>query len=276
MAPTPPITIDLPATRRRIIRLNRYVEKHLLQHNRFICPSCSACRGSKRPSDEFRTGTMGHVGKRFDLTMGGKPLRIVVVGQEAKDSKVSLDQRYQQVRNGSGRDRRYYADGEHPSRNPHMRGTTSALRLVFGTGLGSDYEGEFVHPVGGRPFHIFDGFALLNRPLCYAGPEKGVQARPTPTMFDNCSTHLDATLDILEPTILILQGKKVSAATDKILTKGRDHGDHLYEGFHGERRILVCHFSHPSAHGDQRWGDSLHAPYLKTVKQTLHQAVRRL
>jgi hypothetical protein len=276
MAMTAPITVDLPATRRRIARLNRYVEENLLRQNKFICSSCTACRRSKRPSDEFLAGTMGHVGRRFDLKTGAKPLRIVVVGQEAKDTKVSLAERYEQVRMGSGRDRRYKAQPEHKSRNPHMRGTTSALRVIFGTGPGADYEGEFVRPATGRPFHIFDGFALLNRLLCYAGPEKGVQARPTKTMFENCSTHLGAALDILEPTILILQGKAVSASTDRVLTKERTYSDHLYEGFRGEQRMLVCQFSHPSARGELRWGDDLNAPYLKVVKQTLTQALRRL
>lgn len=219
---------------------------------------------------------MGHVGHRYDLMMGDKPLRIVVVGQEAKDTKVTPARRSEQVRNGSGRDRRYYADSDHMSRNPHMRGTTSALRLIFGKGLGADYEGEFVQPVNGRLFHIFDGFALLNRLLCYAGPDIGVQARPTTTMFDNCSTHLGATLDILEPTIVILQGKAVSASASRVLKVRKCHGEHLYEAVRGDHRMLVCQFSHPSARGDLRWGDSLDAPYLGTVKATLAQAIRRL
>jgi len=276
MTTMPPITVDLPATRRRIAKLSRYVEANLLQDNRFICGTCTACRNSRRAGDVFRAGTMGHVGKRFDLRLGDKPLRVVVVGQEAKDTKVSLNKRYEQVRLGSGEQRRYHATPEHKSRNPHMRGTTSALRIIFGTGLGEDYGGEFVQPVNGRPFHIFDGFALLNRLLCYAGPEHGVQARPSKTMFDNCHTHLDATLGILEPTVLILQGKAVSASTDRVLRKGRPYGEHLYEGFHGERRMMVCQFSHPSARGDVRWGDDLNRPYLQVVKQTLAQALRRL
>ena len=51
-----------------------------------------------------------------------------------------------------------------------MRGTTSALRALFGNGLGTDRGGEYVEPVNGRRFHIFDGFALVNRLLCSASP----------------------------------------------------------------------------------------------------------
>jgi len=276
MSPTAPITVDLPATRRRIAKLSRYVDDNLLRDDKFICASRTGCRRSLKPGQVFRAGTMSHVGRRFDLRLGDKPLRIVVVGQEAKDTTVSLDERYDQVRVGSGDQRRYYAEPEHKSRNPHMRGTTSALRIIFGTGLGYDYAGEFVQSANGRPFHIFDGFALVNRLLCYAGPEKGVQARPTETMFTNCSRHLDATLDILEPTIVILQGKAVSLSTDKVLDRRRTYSDHLYEGFHRERRVMVCQFSHPSARGELRWGDDLHGPYLKVVQRTLTAALRRL
>lgn len=113
---------------------------------------------------------MSHVGRRYDLRLGEKPLRVVVVGQEAPGEKLSMEQRYRAVHDLSGLEKRYYKDAEHANRNPHMRGTTSALRVMFGKGLGHDGAGEWVHPENGRPFHIFDGFALVNRLLCFAGP----------------------------------------------------------------------------------------------------------
>jgi hypothetical protein len=85
-----------------------------------------------------------------------------------------------------------------------MRGTTSALRIIFGKGIGTRYEDEYVRPLNGRPFHIFDGFALVNRLLCSAGPRESSQGRPTPTMFERCLEHFCATMWILEPTIVIL------------------------------------------------------------------------
>ena len=94
---------------------------------------------------------MSHVGRRFDLVRGGKPLRVLVVGQESglpKDPrspwgrKVGMEARHQQIHEVTGLQKRYYAEPGHEGRNPHMRGTTSALRTVFGKGLGHDYEGE--------------------------------------------------------------------------------------------------------------------------------------
>ena len=170
---------------------------------------------------------------------------------------------------------RYYKEKGHEHRNPHMRGTTSALRVIFGKGLGADYEGEWVHPENGEPFHIFQGFALVNRLLCYAGPGKGSQARGTRRMVSNCGDHLTETLSILKPTILILQGDK-AATTWNILTPGRPYSDFVHEAFLGEHRMVVCEFSHPAARKELRWGANLDAPYLtEIVEPSLREAVRR-
>ena len=79
----PVVVVDLSATRNRIRRLRRYVDSNLLNQDGFICAAQEECRSSCRPGDAFREGTMSHVGHRFDLRLGGRPLRIVVVGQES-------------------------------------------------------------------------------------------------------------------------------------------------------------------------------------------------
>jgi hypothetical protein len=177
----------------------------------------------------------------------------------------------------SGLRRRYYADAGHAGRNPHMRGTTLALRIIFGLGLGLDHADEFIEPVNGRPFHLFDGFALVNRLLCSAGLPNSSQGRPTPAMFGNCAQHFQRTLAILEPTLVILQGSAVARRTSAILPAVREFGEHHYEADFSGKRIIVCAFSHPSARGNQRWGDSPQSPYVRHVLEpTLKDAVRRL
>ncbi len=281
---TPPvIRADLPRTRSRINHLQHYVADNLLT-DEFICSHHDTCVDSCRPGDVLRPGIMSHIGRHFDLFLDEKPLRIVVVGQESGFPKeaaewasgVTIAARYQQVHDDSGLKRHYYREGEHPGRNPHMRGTTSALRVLLGQGVGTDHGGEFIHPIKGKPFHIFDGFALVNRLLCSAGPVKSSQGRPTPTMFSNCSDHFSATLTILQPTIVILQGKAVETWTSTVLERGRIYDRFHYEAHLGSHRMIVCAFSHPSAHGDLRWGDKPTAPYLKTiVAPTLRKALRR-
>ena len=269
------IDVDLKATRSRLGKLRRYVDTHLLDQGEFICSMFDACGSSRHPGDDFREGTMSHVGKRFDLSLDGKPLRVVVVGQESgwpKDPqqqllarRVTLEDRYRQIHDGTGLKRRYYTEPGHPGRNPHMRGTTSALRVIFGKGLGTDFPGEFVEPAHGKPFHIFDAFALVNRLLCSAGPPQSSQGRPSSRMFKNCGSHFAATMSILEPTLVIVQGKAVARWVNPVLTPNKTHDEYLHEAQLGQRSVLVCTFSHPSAHGSIRWGDRLDAAYLSAV-----------
>jgi hypothetical protein len=172
------IVADLPSTRRRVAALERYVSEHLLDGDRFCCRHFNDCRMSCGPDGIFREGVMSHVGSRYDLRLDGRPLRIVVVGQESgwiKDTdsnqtgrRVTLAQCRADIAGGSGLNCRYYAQDGYPARNPHMRGTTSALRVVFGGAPGEDFGGEWVEPVNGHPFHLFDGFALVNLLLCSA------------------------------------------------------------------------------------------------------------
>ena len=158
-----------------------------------------------------------------------------------------------------------------------MRGTTSVLRIIFGKGLGVEHEDEFVEPVNRRPFHLFDGFALVNRLLCSASPRGSSEGHPTRTMFDSCLEHFTATMTILEPTIVIVQGKQIELKTREVFERRHSYSDHLHESYFDGNRVLLCTFSHPSAHGALRWGDSLAAPYLtEVVAPTLKRAVRLL
>lgn len=55
----------------------------------------------------------------------------------------------------------------------------------------------------------------------------------------------------------------------------RRRSQHLYESRIDGKPVLVCSFFHPAAHGHQRWGDRVDAPYLQnTVVPTLMAAVR--
>jgi hypothetical protein len=274
---------DTAATAQRIEALSHYTDEHVLGPGGFCCASFAACRDSTRADDRFFEGQLSHVGHHYDLHRDGRPLRVVVVGQEYgaprggnDPSCISMSERYRKVHNGSGLERRYYADGTHRARNPHMRGTTSALRVIFGQGLGSDWEGEFIES-GGDRFHLFDAFSLVNVLLCSNFRANKNTGASTKTMRRNCLRHFVATMQILAPTLMVLQGEGVQSWIAPVLGLMDERAPHLAEGQIAGNRVLVCRFSHPAARMSLSWGNRLDAPYLQeVVEPTLRLAVSLL
>ncbi|HEX9236314.1 MAG TPA: hypothetical protein VF972_08545 [Actinomycetota bacterium] len=270
---------DPARTVERMVELRRYMDANVLGPGGFCCASLATCRGSIRAQDRFYEGQLSHVGRHYDLALDGRPLRIVVVGQEDGGARtlISLDQRYEEIHDTSGMARRYYAEPSHPARNPHMRGTTSVLRVILGQGLGANWEEEFVQTLGGERFHVFDAFALVNALLCGAHPVGSAQGRSTKVMRRNCLRHFAATMQILEPTLMVLQGEGVQSWIGPVLGVMAERTENLGEAHVAGNRVLVCRFSHPSAHGVLRWGDRLDAPYLReVVEPTLRLAAESL
>ncbi len=241
----------------------------MLRDGHFICSSHDDCRGSHRGT--FYAGQLPHIGEHYDLTRNGVPFRIVVVGQEYGNGPehVDLVARRTMVVDGSGLKSRFRAAGDFPARNPHMKGCTSVLRLLFGKDPGSDREGEFV-PLDGVPVHLFDCFALVNFLLCSAIPldPRGVTpgakpGRSTRTMQHNCSRHFKATLELLEPTIIVLQGRGVLQWMKGVFDTLSDDVVQAVQVNGNPARVLA--FTHPSAYGTNNWGINDRTPYLRDV-----------
>lgn len=136
---------DPERTRERFRRLREYVRQNLLVDGQFICKHYRKCLASSPNRDAFYEGQMSHLGKHYDLTVDGQELRIVVVGQEygSRHRCVTLEERTAMGDRSKG----------FKGRNPHMRGTTSLLRLMLGRTAGS-----------ARPFGVvgkITGFEIL-------------------------------------------------------------------------------------------------------------------
>jgi hypothetical protein len=273
----PKVRSDVMATKARIARLRHYMRRNVLNGREFICSSWGECEGSIGVGCTFKEGQLSHVGKHYDLTMEGRSLRVVVVGQEVgatAEPRVTLAQRYRHIHRGSGLERRFDGDQDHTRRNPHMRGTTLALRTIFckpGTGHATEFlqmDGEWVH--------MFDCFALVNRLLCAAHTAGTSTGRSTGTMLSNCERHFAATLEILDPTIVVIQGKRVWEWSQRILVARNNLAPNLVECEVAGRRVLVATFTHPSAWGKDRW-DSPGSLYMtEVVGPTLDLAVASL
>jgi hypothetical protein len=153
-----------------------------------------------------------------------------------------------------------------------MKGTTSALRLLFELGLGSDYAGEFFKVDGdGEYIYIFDAFALVNFLLCSATSGATKIGTSTPVMRHNCGRQFEAALTILQPTILICQGACVANWLKTVfeVRNGRIEK--------GALNSEVLEFTHPSSQENaNNWGWNDHIPYLlSTVKPVLEATLRR-
>ena len=283
-------TSNPDSTARRWAEMERYLALNVLEpaEKRFICKFADQCKSSH--PGQFYEGQLHHLGWHYDLAVDGRPLRIVAVGQECGHNPihVTMEQRRNKILVGSGLHRRFYAEGRYRNRNPHMRGTTSVLRLLLGLGLGSDF-GDETPLVNGKHPHIFDAFALVNFLLCSAvkadAPEpteaddedrSAGEGMSTPEMQHNCSGHFRRCLEILQPTVIVVQGRGVrnwlSPALHLPATPGTTENPAIERLRIGGSEALLVAFSHPSAHGAFNWGTNDHTAYLMdTVKPKIEE-----
>ncbi len=254
------IGCDRQITEERRRALAHYLTANVLAAE-FICPQYRECRSSH--AEKFYEGQLHHVGRFYDLRFDGLPLRVVIVGQEYghAPSRVDSQARYDMILS-SGLDCRFKAESGYEARNPHMRGTTNVLRLLFGVPLGTDHDSEFMM-IDGERVQLFDGFALVNYLLCSAvANDDKARGMATPMMMKNCQAHFREAIRILEPSVIVVQGKTfwewVSGAFDSV----RQHADQVYRATLEPTQILVAVFTHPSSRFPHNWGANDRTPYL--------------
>ncbi len=268
------------ATEKRRESLKHYLDTDVL-NNRFVCKTRKDCKQSLKGKESFYVGHLPHIGRYYDLEENDNPLRIVVVGQEygGKKQKISLDAEYEGIMKCALHTRFRATDG-YPARNPHMRGTTSVLRLLFGKQLGTDHPSEFIDFNGIGSRHIFDAFCLVDYYLCSAlsGNSK-TQGRATRTMGYKCQRHFKRIIEKLEPTVIVVQGKGIWPWVQgcECFEDVKPIDRELYKAKIGKVRSLLLSFTHPCARGAYNWGTNAHTPYLiNTVKPAVKRARRYL
>lgn len=257
-------------TAERMAALCDYYARHVLREDAFICPHAQACRASCRST--FVEAQLNAPGACYDLIADGTPMRVVIVGQETGtlDAHVSMARRRERLHRAA-HEQRFRADGEHSARTQHIKGVTSALRLLFGKGLGEDYADEFVQFADGTRHHLFDCFALVNYLLCSAvSATRSKRGESTATMRRNCNEHFRATLEILSPTVLIAEGKSFWPNVRRTFDSVDQIDANLYRARLGGCTVLVASLTHPSAMHPHNWGSNAQMPYLlETVVPTL-------
>jgi hypothetical protein len=250
-------------------KLDEYLSKKVLNGDRFLCPHSQQCRESH--SGIFYEGQLHHVGRHYDISIDGKPFRIVVVGMAYghKPSHVSMKERYHMVAVETGLGKRFASDGVHGVRNPHKKGSTSLLRLLFGVGFGTDFDSEFITINRTERVHLFDAFAHINYLLCSAiGHDDLRTDKSTASMKNNCREHFQNCIRILEPSVVIVQGisfrKAVASSVDQL--SPCDEAGILFEAEIMNYPFMLAFFTHPAARSaTERWGTSTFTPYLQQV-----------
>jgi len=257
----------------RCLELDDYMAANVFEGENFICESYDECLKShekKTPDGEFYEGQLHSIGDHYDLTRNGRPFRIAVVGQEYgnRPSLVSREKRTQKVVHETGLRKRFKSDGVYEARNPHMQGTTSLLRILFGRKPGRDDDGERFS-IGGSQRHIFEMFALTNFLLCSAigdtkGKEGSKKGRSTKKMQTNCARHFRAVMRILEPTVIVALGVDVEKWIMPVLDEKEGLGDDVMRVQLGGWSCLLASFVHPSWQGLKggMWGQKEDHRYL--------------
>ena len=249
---------DPVATQQRYDSLAAYMREYVLSPSGFCCDNEDACRGSVGVADAFAAGQLSHVGHHYDLSVGDKPFRIMVLGMDTgrPDGGVTLDQRRQQI---------YDRIPESFSRrNPHMRGTTLALRALLGREDWDDAAQERVQ-LADESVHLLDAYAMANSRLCSAFKPGSTKSKGTPTMSANCLRHLRATLDILEPHVVVIQGTGVRTAIQPLVHQSERVGTNLESTELAGALVVVASFAHPSYPGPQFNWSWPSAPYFQSV-----------
>ncbi len=259
-------------TRERVRLLEEYVRSELLSvDGSFVCGSYALCRAS-RAGFPFHKGQMNHVGRHYDLEIDGRAMRIVVLGQEYGQARDCVDLAgrssmiAESARAGFG------------GRNPHMKGVTSTLRLLLGRELSEDEEGE-------RLFdgHVFDGCAQVNYLLCTAlekprsrDAHGGGRGHSSIEMQRNCAPHFLRTMEILQPTVIVVHGLGLRRWMANALPLPPDAKSAETVKIAG-RPVDLLTFTHPSAGGHSGWwGTTPRTRYLReTVAPAIKEYLRR-
>jgi uracil-DNA glycosylase len=137
-----------------------------------------------------------------------------------------------------------------------------------------DDIGERLLLDSGETIHLFEGFALVNYLLCSAVEEGSKKGRATKLMIVNCGRHFKKAIDILKPTLLILQGYGVHRwLAQAYHQRPWEKGDAAESLDLDGTKVLT--FYHPSYRGCP-WGRALQSKYLdETIIPTIRKARRK-
>ncbi|MEZ4672926.1 MAG: hypothetical protein R2932_01625 [Caldilineaceae bacterium] len=107
---------------------------------------------------------------------------------------------------------------------------------------------------------------MVNYLLCSAhSTKRSKRGESTATMRRNCNEHFRATLEILEPTVLIVEGKSIWPNVRWAFDTLTPVDEPLYRAEIAGRAFFALSFTHPSSMHPHNWGINAETPYLLKV-----------
>lgn len=269
---------DPVRTEERMRRYDEYMHANVLAAGgEFVCTSGSSCLRAARarnPQCSYYEGQLGYIGKHYDLSIDGTPFRVLFVGMElggAIDPPARIDR--------AARTRHH--DLAIPTgsltRNQHMSGVILGLRYALGLGTADSPAAELIHLEGGplEPVHVLDCYALMNARLCSATvTPRSRSSAGVSEMSCNCFAHLRAVVEILQPSLVVIQSRQVWRDLDS-LWPGTDVSEPNVElrKVRAPVETLVAKFSHPRAES-YPWQVPQDWYFQEVVRPTLFAAVQ--
>ncbi|MEZ4672927.1 MAG: hypothetical protein R2932_01630 [Caldilineaceae bacterium] len=125
------IEVNHTATAQRYAQLADYYHAHVLHSDDFCCRHCVACKASyTSEAGHYAAGQLNAPGTHYDLTVAGKPLRIVVVGQESGAGVAHLDMAARRAAIACRGRTTLCCRARTPSAHAAYEGRTNVLRLL--------------------------------------------------------------------------------------------------------------------------------------------------
>lgn len=147
----------------------------------------------------------------------------------------------------------------------------SSVRLTF---LAAP-KAEYLQFTDGTAAQLFSCFAMTNLLLCSAVAAGTMSSRSTAVMRANCARHLVETVKILQPTLVISQGKGLDktlrASLGVTVTVNPNLADCTLQG----NRFTWVSLHHPTRNWSALSHPYLHEVVIPTINQARPRALAR-
>ncbi len=254
-------------------RVQDYYGANVLASRECICEHHRQCHESARPN-HFAAAQLSFVGDRYAIELDSRPWRIAIVSMQTGEveSPITMSRRREQFSQRVTED--------FMQRNAHIKGVTSALRVLYGNDAGRDNAGELIVTATGA-VHVLNAHALINATLCSSIKKPGSrEGQGSDVMHHSCVAHLTNVLKLLKPTIVHSQGRRADKKTAtphrsllEVFDSGsiRWHDEHVATATLEGRPIAWVSTGHPSAKGNSAWQN----PESKKFSESVGPALRR-